>query len=71
MLQMSSEGMTRSCIPETNDVILGRARKGQSIWGKGERGYPVGVTFPRRSDWFTSTCVPEAEKSLLPSRDHN
>ena len=72
---MLSDGITSSCIPETNSFVKGRARKDRAIWGEGEGAYAAGVTCPRMSDLFSCIGVPTAvrgrEEPAAVARPHH
>ena len=65
VLQMLSNGIASSCIPETHSSIEGRARKDRSILGEGEGVYGVGVARPRMSDLFSCIGVPTANRLIV------
>ena len=64
-----SDGLSSSCIPETNGFIPGRARKDRSIWGEGEGAYDVLVTCPGMSDLFSRVGVPTANHVVVPREE--
>ena len=66
---MLPDGIARSCIPETNSFIPGRARKDRPIWGEGEGLYGPGVTCPEMSDLFSRVGVPTVNCVVIRVRE--